>query len=180
MPQETLEYSSTVSTAWASDIAKVEDDDGVFAVADTLNQMATIQLGDLTNNDIGSVNSITIYASALIFPAKRVARLAVYIQNSSGTTLTQGVMDVNSSTEALFNTGALTFSGISESSINDMQILLRYLADSDPGGTTDLSVDYLYAVVDYDIPVPPPYNNNRNRLHIANGRIDLTSGRLSI
>ena len=186
MPQETLEYSSLVSNAWASTIEKVEDDDNVYAIADTVGQMASIELGDMTSNDIGTINHITFYVKAFNTPAKRITRLVIYFQDSSGTTLNEADITIDGNIENTYNTGNVTGtsggSAWTESSINDLRILFRYYADVNGGGTTEMNIDYAYLVVDYDVPVvpTPTYNSNRNQLHIANGRIDLTSGRLSI
>lgn len=185
MPQETLEYDSLISNSMGSSIEKVEDDDNVFAIAQAVGQLGQFELGNLTSSDIGVINWVKVYMKAYTSPAKRVAGVAVYLQDQSDTLLQTANFQIDSAVEALFDSGEIPTDGTSawtETSVSDLRLTVRYLADiSDPGGgSTDVYFDYIYLVVDYDIPVPPPYNNNRNRLHVANGRIDLTSGRLSI
>ena len=47
MPQETLEWSSTVSDAFDATIDRVANDDNNFAVSGTTGQFSIIEFGDM-------------------------------------------------------------------------------------------------------------------------------------
>ena len=183
MPQETLEWSSTVASTFDATISRVENDDGNYAVAGSTGQSGTIDFGNMTASDIGTINWIRAYYKALATGVKQTIRVGTQFRDSSGGALgSADIVIVEGPSEQLYPGTTLYNDGASawtESSVNDARLVVEFNAIIS-SGPTELWIDYIYVVVDYSEPVipTPTYDSTVNNVHVLSGNIDITSGNI--
>ena len=151
MATTNLEYASTVSSNWGVDIARVTSDDGAYAKADSIGQLAVIALTNLPAG-ASSVNSVQVVVKdAFIELRGGRAVLTTGIADSSGTFYNEtSDLDENLATYTL--TERTTSDGSAAwtvAQINDLRLNLA-ATSAIPHIGAGIQIDYVKAIVDYN------------------------------
>ena len=151
MATTNLEYASTISSNWTVDIARVASDDGTYAKAGSLGQIAVIALTNLPAG-ASSVNSVQVVVKD-VFIELRGGRgtITTGISDASGTFYNENTdIDENPLTYTL--TERTTSDGSAAwtvAQINDLRLNLA-ATSAIPHIGAGIQIDYVKAIVDYN------------------------------
>ena len=165
MATTNLEYASTVSSNWGVDIARVTSDDGAYAKADSIGQLAVIALTNLPAG-ASSVNSVQVVVKdAFIELRGGRGTITTGISDASGTFYNENTdIDENPLTYTL--TERTTSDGSAAwtvAQINDLRLNLA-ATSAIPHIGSGIQIDYVYAIVDYNT----GYGHNVSGVRAAN------------
>ena len=183
MPITNLIYRTTVSSNWGgNDINRIETDNGQYANADAVGQIAIVNLTALPA-DVATINSVTLkLIDAFVEIRGGSGQLATAIQAADGSTLYTDTPIVNDSFVTYTLNERTTSDGSAAwtlSDINNIRILLK-AQSANPNIGAGMQLDFLQLVVDYNIAVVAPYDSTVNDIHVTSGNIDVSSGNIFI
>ena len=183
MPTVDLEIASVVSENFVgSGAIKMQDDDGNSAEA--LNtQTALFELDNLPAA-ASTVTSVQIFVEGGVSAGKSAAILDLKLKNSSGTTLEDVQLIVDTTTlTTVHNTSAATTTdagvAYTPAAVNDMRLQVKH--GGNLSGTPTLLMDYAFVRVVYEeASTVTLYDTTINNIHLQSGNINISSGNISI